>query len=63
MVGTSAQVWPAAGLVPLINKGLANLGFGMWFIEAALPIVYHGSGGAAESHVTFDFVLHSGIGF
>jgi len=49
--------------VPLINKGLANLGFGMWFIEAALPIVYHGSGGAAESHVTFDFVLHSGIGF
>ena len=28
----------AAGLVPLINKGLANLGFGMWFIEAALPI-------------------------
>jgi hypothetical protein len=53
----------AAGLVPLINKGLANLGFGTWFVEAALPIVYHGSGGAADAHVTFDFVLHSGIGF
>ena len=53
----------AVGLIPLVNKGLADLGFGTWFVEAALPVVYHGSGPAAGSYVTFDAVLHTGIGF
>jgi hypothetical protein len=53
----------AAGLVPLINKGLVDLFCGTWFIEAALPIVYHGSGPSTNGHVTLDFVLHTGIGF
>jgi hypothetical protein len=53
----------AVGLVPLINKGFADLGFGTWFIEAALPVVYHGSGPGTDGHLTFDLVLHTGIGF
>jgi hypothetical protein len=53
----------AAGLIPLINKGVADLGLGTWFIEAALPIVYHGSGPTTDAHVTLDAVLHTGIAF
>jgi hypothetical protein len=53
----------AVGLIPLINKGIANLGFGTWFIEGAFPIVYHGSGPGADAFVSFDVVLHTGIGF
>jgi hypothetical protein len=53
----------AAGLIPLINKGVVDLGFGTWFVEAAFPIVYHGSGLGTGAFVTFDAVLHTGIGF
>jgi hypothetical protein len=53
----------AAGLIPLINKGVVDLGFGKWFVEAAFPIVYHGSGLGEGAFVTFDAVLHTGIGF
>ena len=53
----------AVGLIPLINKGFADLGFGKWFIEAAFPIVYHGSGPGTDSFVSFDAVLHTGIAF
>ena len=51
------------GLIPLINKGFADLGFGTWFIEAAFPVQYHGSGPGTDSRVTLDLVLHTGIGF
>jgi hypothetical protein len=50
-------------LIPLINKGVVDLGFGTWFVEAAFPIVYHGSGLGTGAFVTFDAVLHTGIGF
>jgi hypothetical protein len=53
----------AVGLIPLINKGIADIGLGTWFIEAAFPIVYHGSGPSTDGYVTFDAVLHTGIGF
>lgn len=48
------------GLIPLINRGLADLGGGAtWFVEAAFPTFVH----AEPPDVTFDVVLHTGIGF
>jgi hypothetical protein len=51
------------GLIPLINKGIADLTFGTWFLEAAFPVQYHASGPGIGSKVTLDLVLHTGIAF
>jgi hypothetical protein len=53
----------AAGLIPLIHKGFVDLGFSTWFLEAAFPIVYHGTGLGTGAFVTFDAVLHTGFEF
>jgi len=58
------------GLIPLVHKGVADLGHGAtWFVEAAFPTVISagtsGTGAAAEDKTTFAFnvVFHTGIGF
>ncbi len=48
------------GLIPLINRGIVNLGAATWFIEAAFPTFLHSD---PDPDVTFDVVLHTGIGF
>lgn len=48
------------GLIPLVNRGLVNLGRATWFIEAAFPTFLHSD---PDPDVTFDVVLHTGIGF
>jgi hypothetical protein len=45
------------GLIPLVNKGIMNIGETTWFVEAAFPTFY------ANETVQFNTVLHSGIGF
>lgn len=45
------------GLIPLVNKGLLNVGEAVWFVEAAFPTFY------ADGNVQFNTVLHSGVGF
>jgi hypothetical protein len=45
------------GLIPLVNKGLVDLGGATWFVEAAFPTFF-----SAESTV-FNVVLHTGVGF
>jgi hypothetical protein len=56
-IGAPANV----GVIPLINKGIADLGGGAtWFIEAAFPTFLHSD---PDPDVTFDVVLHTGIGF
>jgi hypothetical protein len=45
------------GLIPLVNKGLVPVGKGMWFVEAAFPTFY------SEHQLTFNAVLHTGVGF
>jgi hypothetical protein len=45
------------GLIPLVNKGIMDIGQTTWFVEAAFPTFY------ADSGVQFNTVLHSGIGF
>jgi hypothetical protein len=45
------------GLIPLINKGILDIGETTWFVEAAFPTFY------ADSGIAFNTVLHSGIGF
>jgi hypothetical protein len=52
-IGAPANV----GLIPLINKGLVDLGGATWFAEAAFPTFY------SEKNVAFNVVLHTGIGF
>jgi hypothetical protein len=48
---------PNFGLIPLVNKGLIDLGRATWFVEGAFPTFY-------EDHkVTFNVVLHTGVGF
>jgi len=48
------------GLIPLINRGLVNLGGGAtWFVEAAFPAFIH----STPPDVTLDIVFHTGIGF
>jgi hypothetical protein len=61
----------AIGLIPLINRGITKIGGAMWFVEAAFPLLYHGSGLGAQpngaqgmnSLVEFNMVLHTGFGF
>jgi hypothetical protein len=48
------------GLIPLINRGLFKLGEAAWFVEAALPTFVHRD---PDPDVTFDVVIHTGIGF
>jgi hypothetical protein len=48
------------GLIPLINRGLAQVGDATWFIEAAFPTFLHRD---PDPDVTFDVVIHTGIGF
>jgi hypothetical protein len=49
---------PNFGLIPLINKGIVDLGGATWFIEAAFPTFYSNLGGTE-----FNVVLHTGLGF
>jgi len=55
------------GLIPLIHKGIFDLGGGAnWFIEAAFPSFINAtSDGAGNDKTTFEFnvVVHTGIGF
>jgi hypothetical protein len=58
------------GLIPLVHKGVADVGHGAtWFVEAAFPTFISagttGTGAAAEDKTTFAFnvVVHTGIGF
>jgi hypothetical protein len=48
---------PNIGLIPLIHRGLVDLGGATWFIEAAFPTTY------VTKNVNFDVVLHTGLGF
>jgi hypothetical protein len=48
---------PNIGVIPLINRGLVDLGGATWFIEAAFPTTY------VNDKVNFDVVFHTGIGF
>jgi hypothetical protein len=52
-IGQQANI----GAIPLINKGLVDLGGSTWFVEAAFPTFY------SEKELTFNVVLHTGIGF
>jgi hypothetical protein len=55
-IGADANV----GLIPLINKGLVDLGGGTtWFVEAAFPTFVH----ATPPDFTMNIVFHTGIGF
>lgn len=45
------------GLIPLVNKGLVDLGGATWFIEAAFPVFYQ------NEDVNLTIVGHTGIGF
>jgi hypothetical protein len=45
------------GLIPLVNKGLVDLGRCTWFVEGAFPTFY------SDHKVTFNVVLHTGVGF
>ena len=48
------------GLIPLINKGLVDLGDGVtWFVEAAFPMFVR----SEAPDFTMDVVLHTGVGF
>jgi hypothetical protein len=48
---------PNIGVIPLINRGIVDLGGATWFIEAAFPITY------VNDNVNFDVVVHTGLGF
>lgn len=45
------------GLIPLVNRGLVDLGGATWFVEAAFPTFYQ------NETVAFNIVAHTGIGF
>jgi hypothetical protein len=47
------------GLIPLINKGIAPVGAGTWFVEAAFPTFVR----SKSPDFTFTVVVHTGIGF
>jgi hypothetical protein len=57
------------GIIPLIHKGIVDIGDVNWFIEAAFPITYTriGSaltlGGPAMNDYTLAIVLHTGFAF
>ena len=52
-IGQTANI----GAIPLVNKGLVDLGGATWFIEAAFPTFY------SDHDLAFNVVLHTGIGF
>jgi hypothetical protein len=55
-IGADANV----GLIPLVNKGLVDLGNGVtWFAEAAFPTFIH----ARPPDFTMNIVFHTGLGF
>jgi hypothetical protein len=64
-VGTNVNV----GLIPLIHKGIVDVGPANWFIEAAFPITYTRIGaattftGTGTNDYTLAVVLHTGIAF
>lgn len=45
------------GLIPLVNKGIVDIGEATWFVEAAFPTFY------TDDTIALNMVLHSGIGF
>ena len=45
------------GLIPLVNKGIVDIGDATWFVEGAFPTFYAGG------TVQFNTVLHTGVGF
>lgn len=45
------------GLIPLVNKGIVDIGEATWFVEGAFPTFYAGG------TVQFNTVLHTGVGF
>lgn len=45
------------GLIPLVNRGIVDFGGAAWFVEAAFPTFFDSNG------VTFNAVLHTGVGF
>lgn len=48
------------GVIPLVNKGIVDLGGGAtWFIEAAFPMFVR----SEPPDFTLDIVLHTGFGF
>jgi hypothetical protein len=52
-IGQTANI----GAIPLVNKGLVDLGGATWFIEAAFPIFY------SDHDLAFNVVAHTGVGF
>jgi hypothetical protein len=52
-IGRQASI----GLIPLVNKGLVDLGRATWFVEGAFPTLY------SDPKVAFNVVLHTGVGF
>jgi len=52
-IGQTANI----GAIPLVNKGLVDLGGATWFVEAAFPTFY------SDHELAFNVVLHTGIGF
>ena len=52
-IGQRANV----GLIPLVNRGLVDLGGATWFVEAAFPTFIQ------SENVAFNVVLHTGVGF
>ena len=52
-IGQQANI----GLIPLVNKGLVDLGRATWFVEGAFPTFY------SDHKVAFNVVLHTGVGF
>jgi hypothetical protein len=47
------------GVIPLVNFGIAPVGVGTWFVEAAFPTFIS----SEDPDVAFNVVLHTGIGF
>jgi hypothetical protein len=47
------------GLIPLINRGLVDIGSATWFVEAAFPTVLSDG----DDTLAFNAVLHTGVGF
>lgn len=55
-IGAQANV----GLIPLINKGIVDLGGVTWFIEGDLPMTL---GTTADGNPSIAFALHTGLAF
>lgn len=48
---------PNIGAIPLVHRALVDLKGAVWFVEADFPITY------VKEKVSFNIVLHTGIGF